>query len=201
MSSVDIFPTKIYHVSSDVDCQQMLDAVVDILASSYREAETNNQGSMRGNGLCSYNASRRLHQRSEFQSLIAFIEKHATAYWQDLGYMPSQRPKVFEMWTNVYKKDSFIDMHSHSPIQMTASFYLQQPADGGNLAFEHPMMQLMKHQPYEHALIRYHSEAWEHDVPVKTGDLVLFPGYLNHRTRPNQSDSDRIIIGANLCGV
>jgi hypothetical protein len=30
---------------------------------------------------------------------------------------------------------------------------------------------------------------------------VLFPGYLNHRTRPNQSDQNRIIIGANLCGV
>ena len=201
MSSVNIFPTKIYHVSSDIDCQQMLNAVKDILASSYSNTETNNQVSMRGDGLCSYNVSRKLHHQNEFQTLIQFIEAHATTYWKDLGYMSAQRPVVFEMWTNVYKKNSFIDMHSHSPVQMTASFYLQQPAAGGNMALEHPMLQLMKHQPYDHDMIRYHSEFWEHDVAIKTGDLVLFPGYLNHRTRPNQSDQNRIIIGANLCGV
>lgn len=201
MNTIDIFPTKIYHVASSIDCQQMLDTVKDILAASYSKAETNNQMSMRGEGLCSYNVSRKLHHRDEFKPLIQFIETHATIYWKNLGYLSAKRPEVFEMWTNVYKKNSFIDMHSHSPIQLTASFYLQQPNGGGTLAFEHPMIQLMKHQPYNESLIRYHSEFWEHDVAIKTGDLVLFPGYLNHRTRPNQSDQDRIIIGANLCGV
>ena len=106
MSSVNIFPTKIYHVSSDIDCQQMLNAVKDILASSYSNTETNNQVSMRGDGLCSYNVSRKLHHQNEFQTLIQFIEAHATTYWKDLGYMSAQRPVVFEMWTNVYKKNS-----------------------------------------------------------------------------------------------
>jgi uncharacterized protein (TIGR02466 family) len=177
----------------------MLTTVNDILATAYNKAEINNQGSMRGEGLCSYNVVRKLHNHDEFKSLAQFIETHANTYWQDLNYTAHKQPRVFEMWTNVYKKDAFIDTHSHSPIQIVASFYLQQPDHGGDLAFEHPMMQLMKHQPYDDELIRYHPEFWEYDVPIKTGDLVLFPGYLNHRTRSNNSDQDRIIIGANLC--
>lgn len=201
MSTVNIFPFKIYHVNSGFDCQWMLDTVNGVLNQSYKEATDNNQGFMRGDGLCSYNTSRELHTRREFKSLINFIEEHAQAYWKDLGYSDAQKPGVFEMWTNVYKKGSFIDMHSHSPVQMIASFYLQQPENAGNLVFEHPMMHLMKHQPYDPDLLRNHPEFWEYDVPVKTGDLILFPGYMNHKTRPNNSDQDRIMIGANICNV
>jgi uncharacterized protein (TIGR02466 family) len=201
MSSVDLFSTKIYHTPSGFDCQKILNSISDILASSYAKVQTNNQMSMRGNGLCTYNAYRKLHNHDEFKLLVSLIETHANRYWRALEYAPLQKPKVYEMWTNVYKKDSFIEMHSHSPVTITASFYLQQPVNGGNLAFENPMLQLMKHQPYDPALIRYHSETWEYSVPVKTGDLILFPGYLNHRTDPNQSDQDRITIGANLWGA
>ena len=34
-------------------------------------------------------------------------------------------------------------------------------------------------------------------MPARTGDLVIFPGWLNHETSVNESDDDRIIIGAN----
>jgi len=201
MSTINIFPTKIYHVSSGFDCQSMLDTVNVLLEKSYSSAKENNQEFMRGDGLCSYNTSRDLHTQTKFKSLVKFIEEHSHIYWKDLGYSPLQQPGVFEMWTNVYKTGSFIDVHAHSPVQMIASFYLQQPDNGGNLVFEHPMMSLMKHQPYDMDLVRNHPEFWEYHVPVKTGDLILFPGYLNHKTLPNNAIQDRIMIGANICNV
>ena len=41
----------------------------------------------------------------------------------------------------------------------------------------------------------WNSDTWF--FPVKTGDLVMFPGWINHKSLPNESDEDRIIIGTN----
>ena len=35
------------------------------------------------------------------------------------------------------------------------------------------------------------------DIKVKTGDLVIFPGWVDHKSLPNQSDEERVIIGTN----
>ena len=201
MSTVNIFPTKIYHVSSGFDCDWMLHQLNPLLEECYNSAKDNNQQSIRGDGVCTYNTARELNNTSEFKTIKEFINEHAEIYWKELGYDPKQKPAVFEMWTNIYKTGSFIDIHSHSPIQMTACFYLQYPPNGGDLVFEHPLATLLKHQPYDHSLIREHPEYWEYNVPMKTGDLVIFPGYINHKTLPNKSNMDRIMIGANICNV
>jgi len=41
----------------------------------------------------------------------------------------------------------------------------------------------------------FNSPRW--NIDVKTHDMVLFPGDLVHGTEPNESDTDRIVIGAN----
>ena len=33
---------------------------------------------------------------------------------------------------------------------------------------------------------------------MKTGDIVLFPGHINHGSLPNKSSEPRIIVGANF---
>jgi uncharacterized protein (TIGR02466 family) len=199
MSTINLFPIKIYHINSGFDCDWILHSLTSILEGCWKSAEENNQQHMRGNGVCTYNTARELNNTQELRKIKSFINEHAEIFWKELGYSDKQKPSVFEMWTNRYKTGSFIDMHNHSPIQLTASFYLQQPLDGGNLVFENPIASLLKHQPYDHSLIRDNPEHWEYTVPIKTGDLVIFPGYLNHRTLPNNSTRDRIIIGANIC--
>jgi oxalate decarboxylase/phosphoglucose isomerase-like protein (cupin superfamily) len=42
----------------------------------------------------------------------------------------------------------------------------------------------------------YNAKSWTFDV--QTGDILLFPGYLNHFSTPNENDDERIIIGANF---
>ena len=34
-------------------------------------------------------------------------------------------------------------------------------------------------------------------IKVKTGDIVIFPGWVDHQSLPNKSDDERIIIGTN----
>ena len=42
----------------------------------------------------------------------------------------------------------------------------------------------------------YNSQNWA--LSVKTGDIVLFPGHINHGSSPNKSLEPRIIVGANF---
>jgi len=42
----------------------------------------------------------------------------------------------------------------------------------------------------------FNSKSWTLDV--KSGDIVIFPGWLNHFSTPNESNKERIIIGANF---
>jgi uncharacterized protein (TIGR02466 family) len=192
---IDIFPIKINKVKYTGDIATIKQIVLSLLPKTL----DNNQSSMRGNGICSYNVLRNLHTCSVLKSLIEFINQQAQLYWTALNYDVSMRPEVYEMWANIYKQGSFIESHTHAPIHMTASFYLQMPDGGGNIAFDNPNTTLLKYQPYALDAIRYGQ--FEHEVTVETGDLVIFPGWLAHKTKPNGSVQDRIIIGANICNV
>jgi ectoine hydroxylase-related dioxygenase (phytanoyl-CoA dioxygenase family) len=65
--------------------------------------------------------------------------------------------------------------------------------------FENPLEALLKHQPIKALQDRntYHT-LFDHEVKVEAGDLVIFPGWLRHKTQVNSSNSDRIMIGANI---
>jgi uncharacterized protein (TIGR02466 family) len=200
MSTIDIFPVKIYKVKYTGDIESLKKSVLPKLTEVYNKTTEFNQGSMRGDGLCSYNVMRDLNAWPEFQALVKFVNDHAWQYWQELGYDSKQRPEVYEMWSNIYKHNSFIEAHNHAPIHLTSSFYLQMPACGGNITFEHPNSTLMKHQPFDLDGIRY-GNTFEHEITVETGDLIFFPGWLVHKTKPNMSTDDKIIIGSNICNV
>jgi uncharacterized protein (TIGR02466 family) len=193
----NLFPVKVYTASYGSNIEPLMSAV-DPLLKEFDAISKNNQGSMRGNGICSYNAKRDLHKLTEFLDLVKFIEHHSQLYWQQLGYDLVYVPRVAEMWFNVYNKDSFIDIHNHAPIPLTASFYLQKENNIANISFENPIITLLKHQPYQINRDTYHT-LFEEQINSKTGDLVIFPGWLNHKTINNNSDTARIMIGANIC--
>jgi uncharacterized protein (TIGR02466 family) len=199
MTVREIFPTLIYAAQYTGDITSLQDSLLPKVNLLYSDTKHDNQSSMRGNGICSYNHKKDLNLDPAFQLLVEFINHHANEYWKALKYNNLMKPAVYEMWANIYKNKSFIETHNHSPIHMTASFYLKHPANGGNIIFEHPNATLLKHQPYQVDQLRY--SAFEEVMPVTTGSLVIFPGYLNHRTQPNNSTDDRIIIGANVCNV
>lgn len=189
-----IFPIKIYkHQISDVD--KLFDSLTPWLDESYEKTLTNNQGSIRNNGLCSYNASRELHKNTVFSPVVDIINYHVNIYWKELNY--NYVPFIQEMWTNKYPPGSFIDLHNHAPIPLTVSLYLKK--ESGNIVFENPLETILKHQPYKQLQDRnsYHT-LFDYELEVNSGDIVIFPGWLKHKTQPNTSSCDRIMIGANI---
>lgn len=198
MSTLNLFPISVYKATYQGDVSLILQTVQEKISFWLDETRKNNQGSMRQNGLCSYNVKRDMHTWPELKPIVEFIEHHAQIYWKAIGYKSSMRPGVYEMWANKYPQGSFIDYHNHSPIHMTATFVLQ--AESGNIVFENPLETLLKHQPYEVTAENFYT-LFESGVESMPGDLIIFPGYLNHKTTVNESTIDRIILGANVCNV
>jgi uncharacterized protein (TIGR02466 family) len=195
--TIDLFPTTIYKTEYFGDLISIAKNLTSIINLEYNQSFKNNQGSMRGDGVCSYVSKRDLHKNQEFTQIVQFIEHHAQIYHKKLKYSDAYTPKVCEMWFNVYKKESFIDSHNHAPIDMTATFYINKEPGIGNLVFENPLSTILKYSPYPIDRNQYHL-LFEEEIDTKAGDLIIFPGWMNHKTRPNLNDTDRIIIGANI---
>lgn len=191
-----LFPIKVYKARFPGELTPLLTTLEQFI--EFDKTLLNNQGSMRGNGICSYVDRRDLHLLPEFKTVVDFITDQAIIYWQELNYDTVYTPKIEEMWYNVYKKDSFIDLHNHAPRVLTGSFYLSKKSNISNIVFENPLSTLLKHQPYKIDKNTYHT-LFEEEFNAESGDLVLFPGWLNHRTNNNVLDEDRIMIGTNLC--
>lgn len=200
MPAKEIFPTLIHTAKYTGNIDAVIQTILPKLEQWFEETKSNNQGSMRGNGLCSYNVKRDLHTWPELRELVDFINQSAQEYWKSIGYRNDMAPGIYEMWANKYETDSFIDYHNHAPIHMTATLILQKDKGAGNIVFENPLETLLKHQPYEvNANNFYH--LFEQEIEAEAGDLIIFPGYLKHKTRPNLSNGTRIMIGANICNV
>lgn len=200
MTTHGIFPTLIHTTKYPGDITAVLQTLLPKMESWFEQTKSNNQGSMRGDGLCSYNVKRDLHTWPELKEIVDFINESASDYWKAIGYKHDMKPGVYEMWANKYSPGSFIDYHNHAPIHMTATLVLYRDEGAGNLVFENPLETLLKHQPYEVNAENFYN-LFEHEIEAVAGDLVIFPGYLKHKTRPNLSNSNRIMIGANVCNV
>ena len=135
----------------------------------------------------------KLHQHTVFAELGKFIETQAKIYWDNLGYQSGVTPKIYQSWINVYEKTGRSTSHNHGRAPMTAAMYLSASPEQGNIVFESPLELVSALLPYEdcYSVIR-------HEIPVNTGDLIIFPGYIKHCTLPNLTDKKRIIFGANL---
>ena len=76
----------------------------------------------------------------------------------------------------------------------TAVLYIDASPEQGNLIIENPMDMVLMTQPIS-PTVNY---PMVKEMPVKSGDLVMFPGYLKHSVRPNTINKNRLVLGFNI---
>ena len=55
------------------------------------------------------------------------------------------------------------------------------------------LLRLKKYLP----VLDLDNNLWK-EVPVKTGDVLFFPGWINHRTQENTTNEERIVMTYNI---
>ena len=142
---------------------------------------------------------RDLHKRTKHQEVIQFIQENIQEYWKELGYTKLHKPEIQHMWANLTPKGGNIIHHNHSPFEIAGSFYVNAEPGMGSIAMVDPLEVMRGRLPiYENPESKHGRYFFDHVEPPAPGKLVLFPGWLYHKTQPNPSDNERIVMGMNI---
>jgi uncharacterized protein (TIGR02466 family) len=135
------------------------------------------------------------HAHPVFADICKFVETHAKIYWDSIDYFPETLPKIFQSWINISDTNSSFPMHNHGLAGLSAVLYLNASSNQGNIVFESPFELVLGQIPYLHTRKNLTQE-----VDISTGDLVIFPGWLKHKVKPNLTNTPRIAFVMNLNG-
>lgn len=104
--------------------------------------------------------------------------------------------KISNMWTTLYPEESFIPMHIHSNYRWSAVFYAKAEKNCGDIIWQDPSwIAKTMTQGADPSVNPYYTT---YQITPDAGTVLLFPSWLPHRTLPNKSGEDRIIVSFNL---
>lgn len=111
---------------------------------------------------------------------LKIFYKHIESYLKEFTtIMFAKRLHVINCWFQQYKKNNFHDWHSHEDANFTNVYYVQLPEKS---------MQTELYVPFTKKII---------SLNVKEGDLITFPAYIFHRSKPNISNKIKTVISFN----
>lgn len=148
-----------------------------------------NTGLERDGGVSSSSDPDAPHLWAESQEFIYWAQKNSIDVWNNWGY-PNIDRHLGNSWANLHPPGGWTDIHTHGVAKQVITLYLDQPNNGGNLEFQNPL--------FYHWQGYYNGVPEWIEVPVKTGNVVMFPGWISHRSQKNMSKSNRIVLSFNI---
>tara|TARA_R110000823_G_C15709917_1_gene477440 strand:- start:68 stop:682 length:615 start_codon:yes stop_codon:yes gene_type:complete len=152
-----------------------------------------------------YRTSKKGHFLSETISLLEnktlsplkkFIIEKAQEYSRNVLEIKDQI-YLTQSWSTLNPINASHPIHSHPNTFISLVYYAQ--CTSGDLQFHLDTTSIRECFNFNYTINKfniYNSQTWI--LPVKTGDIVLFPGHIHHNSLPNQSSESRIIVGANF---
>jgi ectoine hydroxylase-related dioxygenase (phytanoyl-CoA dioxygenase family) len=92
-----------------------------------------------------------------------------------------------ESWMTMNPPDTHTHVHDHGHHEITGVYYYETNRKDGNLFFLSPTGGMGGNYLFRNAAGR-----WDHTP--KVGKLILFPGYLGHGVKTNETDHTRKAI-------
>ena len=131
-------------------------------------------------------------------NILTQIISGGLSYLRSFYKFPNMSIK--SIWININKKNNFNRLHNHPECDLSGVLWINIPKGSGNLEFESP------HSFTAYSVVNSYSEKFKLDsynypgykMYPKEGSMLVFPSYLEHMVKPNESDEDRISVSFNL---
>jgi uncharacterized protein (TIGR02466 family) len=145
-----------------------------------------------------YNDNNTLQHHPAFKNIIPQLEVMIEKCWKEYKLYKGLTPHIHEMWVNKTLKNSAVNIHNHSPYLLSGVMYFNMKPGMGNLVFENPNHLVTSLQPFNWE--RPDEIQWniEQVMHVEPGDIIMFPGWLRHKTEINTTDEPRYISSFNV---
>jgi uncharacterized protein (TIGR02466 family) len=139
-----------------------------------------------------WTSSKTVFDRPAFGPLKQEIERCFAAAFADAALL--KLPDCWtQAWVNWQEPGGFNHFHSHGTAALSAVFYLRVPPGSGDIVFRDPrpgvILTGLKGDGANCQSVASHSP--------KAGELLIFPGWLEHAVEPNAATIARISIAAN----
>jgi len=139
-----------------------------------------------------YNAKNQPHNNQAFQHFYNWLKPVAEyILYKEWNSYAHYNFGIGMSWVNVHNKGGVTLEHHHGAAPLVAATYLDLPDNSGFIQFKDPM----EYQKGFRAR-KTNLDDW-YTIPAKTGDVILFPGWLRHRTQPNETNLDRWVLTTN----
>lgn len=193
LSSVSPFPPLIfkdhYFEFSDIH----IAAALEILAQS----PNNGKSYLEGGDACTSvgNQHSPPHVHPVFQDFFNWqhtraleIIKNHYRLTQEVEYV------VGNSWANLHKQGGQTIEHCHGMSAISTVAYIKLPNASGNTEFKDPhfnLRSLHERSDADQGLVEWC------EIPAIEGDVLFFPGWMQHRSQPNLVPEDRWILSTN----
>ena len=101
-----------------------------------------------------------------------------------------------QSWTAINQKGDAHHLHIHPNCIFSCVYYVQ--ANSGDFQIKMPLSRIQEGYNFSYNILKHNIfNTRIINLQVKTGDLVIFPGWCEHQALPNEDDAPRIILGTN----
>lgn len=137
-----------------------------------------------------------LATNKEWEEVTEFIINMAGTMLSDTHDVTGMR--IANMWTTIYPKGAFVPQHIHSYFEVSGVYYVAAEQECGDIVFQDPAWVAKTMNIKGAGKTIFPGPPTKFSYSPNPGDMLLFPSWLPHSTKPNKSDSDRIIVSFNL---
>jgi len=139
-----------------------------------------------------------LHENSPgVRKLVDLMIESVIKYWDNtLEYAPANIIPTAS-WSNLHGEDDWTGEHSHCNGRLgchIASVYYLEKGEGGNIELVNPLDYIHRLTPLKKD---WGDAIMSTPVPTQTGDFLLFPGWLRHRTQKSTGRRHAVSINFN----
>jgi len=99
-------------------------------------------------------------------------------------------------WLTIGRKYSYHERHHHNPHTWSGVYYAQAEEDDAEIIFYNPMMD--SGWPHAESKEFNNHNSMLSTNSVKTGDVIIFPSYLEHKVDQQLHDRERITLAFNF---
>ena len=125
----------------------------------------------------------------KLNKLIKEIDYHLKLYCSDLGV--NCKKYKLESWFSKFKPGDYAQIHNHGHVDISGVYYYKTNGSDGDFFFESPNPHLSTNYIFEHL-----GRRWE--CKPESGRMLLFPGWLNHGVKTNETKDERISLSFNI---
>lgn len=140
------------------------------------------------------NIKHRWHSIGDYglKNLEAYIRKHTQEYVNKIQPFMNNDIFLSHSWFNITSKGESQEWHAHTDSFISGVYYYKTNGEDGNLGIKNPV------QFTQRGFFPAGKKVFEKVFyPPKEGQLILFPGWLDHKVFVNTTDDDRITVAFN----